>query len=104
MKKIVILISLGILTFINAGVNYQHGNIKNLTAVTDGIMIMLDSGLPDNCLGTPYGWMLVKEEHQAITAVILSAWASGNKLGTVYTSGRENGKGYCLIDQYDPMN
>ena len=48
--------------------------------------------------------MLVKQEHTALTSVVLAAWASGNKAGTVYTSGKENGTGYCLITQFDPSN
>ena len=85
-------------------VNYQAGEIKNLTATTGGIMVNLGSGQPDNCEGTPYGWLLIKQEHTALTSVVLAAWASGNKSGTVYTSGRENGTGYCLVNQFDPAN
>ncbi len=84
--------------------NYQSGNIRNLTAVKAGIMISMDSGLPDNCEGTPYGWLLIKQEYTAITSVVLAAWASGNKSGTVYTDGRENGSGYCVVGQFDPAN
>ena len=87
-----------------AAENYQSGKIKNLTAITSGIMIMLDTGLPSNCAGTPYGWMLIKQEHTALTSVVLAAWASGNKSGTVYTSGREGGVGFCLVSQFDPEN
>ncbi len=87
-----------------SGESYQSGNIKNITAVTKGVMIMMDSGVPDNCEGTPHGWLLIKQEHTAITSVVLAAWASGNKKGTVYTSGRENGNGYCTVNQYDPQN
>ena len=83
---------------------YQVGKIKNITAVTGGIMIMMDTGLPDNCAGTPFGWLLIKQEYAAITSVVLAAWASGNKSGVVYTSGRENGTGYCLVNQFDPEN
>lgn len=36
-------------------VNYQAGEIKNLTAITSGILVNLDSGQPDNCEGTSYG-------------------------------------------------
>ena len=87
-----------------AATSHQAGDISNLTASTDGIMIKINNGLPDNCDGTPYGWMLVKQEHTALTSVVLAAWVSGNKAGTVYTSGRENGTGYCLITQFDPSN
>ncbi|ELV8553685.1 hypothetical protein QNE49_001318 [Vibrio fluvialis] len=83
---------------------YLNGKIINLTVTTSGIMIMMDAGIPSNCAGTPYGWMLIKQEHTALTSVVLATWASGNKSGTVYTSGREEDVGYCLIHQFDPTN
>ena len=88
-----------------SGPNYQGGTITDLTAITSGIMIRLDSGVPDNCKGTPHGWMLVKQEHTAITSTVLTAWTSGNKSITVYTSGRGNsGSEFCEITQFDPAN
>ncbi|WP_283130807.1 hypothetical protein [Enterovibrio norvegicus] len=105
MRKLFLLLCLSAISMTSfAAADYQSGKIKNLTGVTSGIMIMMDSGLPDNCAGTPYGWMLIKQEHKALTSVILAAWASGNKSGTVYTSGREGGVGYCLVNQFDPAN
>lgn len=63
---------------------------------------MLDTSIPDNCSGTPYGWMLIKQDHTALTSMVLTAWASGKKKGTVYTSGRAaNGTGYCVVNQFD---
>jgi hypothetical protein len=87
-----------------AGPDYQSGKIVNLTAGTYGIMIMMDSGAPENCEGTPYGWLLIKQEHTAIVSVVLAAWASGKKEGTVYTFGQKNSTGYCLVSQFDPVN
>ncbi|KJY73828.1 hypothetical protein [Vibrio nigripulchritudo] len=105
MRKFFLLLCLSSISAASfSAANYQSGKIKNLTATTSGIMIMMDAGLPDNCAGTPYGWMLIKQEHTAMTSVVLAAWASGNKSGTVYTSGREGGVGYCLISQFDPVN
>ncbi len=66
---------------LHAGEDYLSGNIINLTSVTSGLMIMLDSGIPNNCRGTPYGWILIKEENKAITSVALTMWASGKKVG-----------------------
>jgi len=103
MKKIIaVLFGLVLSLSTYAGNGYQWGKITNLTAVTGGIMIMLDTGLPDNCAGSPYGWMLIKQSNTAITSVVLATWVSGKKQGTIYTSGRENGTGYCLVTQYDP--
>ncbi|MBV1876822.1 MAG: hypothetical protein KUG79_04175 [Pseudomonadales bacterium] len=87
-----------------AGPGYQTGKITNLTAGIPGIMIMIDNGLPDNCEGSPSGWMLIKQEHTVLTSVVLAAWVSGKSTGTVYTTGRENGTGFCLINQFDPVN
>ena len=105
MKKIIFGAVLSfIMTNCWAAANYQSGKIKNLTATTGGIMIMMDKGLPDNCAGTPYGWLLIKEENTALTSVVLAAWVSGKSTGTVYTSGRGNGTGYCIVNQFDPAN
>ncbi|MEW4363837.1 hypothetical protein [Aliikangiella maris] len=64
----------------------------------------MDTGLPDNCKDTPYGWMLIKQEHTAIISTVLAAWASDNKSGTAYTSGRSGGTGYCIVNQFNPVN
>jgi len=103
-RLIFLLLTLAISSLGQSAEYYQTGKIKNLTAVTQGIMINMDTGQPDNCEGTPYGWLLIKQEHTAISSVVLASWASGNKSGTVYTSGRENGSGYCIVNQFDPAN
>ena len=89
---------------VTANGNNKSGDIVNLTATTAGIMIKLNSGLPSNCDGTPYGWMLIKKEHTAIISAVLAAWVSDKKAGVVYVSGRENANGYCLVNQFDPVN
>lgn len=103
-----ILIKLFVLVLIStnaiAGPYYQNGNISNLTAVQSGIMIKLDKGLPDNCEGASYGWMLAKQEHTALVSVILAAWMAGKKYGTVYTTGIDGSTGYCKIQQFDPTD
>ncbi|NOU49128.1 hypothetical protein HG263_00995 [Pseudoalteromonas sp. JBTF-M23] len=86
-----------------AAENYQSGKIKNITATTDGLMVMMDTRLPSNCEGTPYGWMLIEQKNTTIISVVLAAWASQAKSGTIYTSGRPDG-GYCLVIQFDPAN
>jgi len=105
MKKLIAFLSCFFcITFVSAGPHYQSGTISNITSTKDGLRVKLDSGIPDNCEGTPYGWMLIKQEHTTMITVALAAWASGKKTGTFYTSGRENGTGYCLISQFDPSN
>lgn len=84
--------------------NYQSGRISNLTTVTQGVMIMLDSGLPDNCVGAPYGWMLIPETNKAMTALVLGMWLNGTAANTpiyVYTNDYVPGN-YCVVNQVDP--
>ncbi|TMP82322.1 hypothetical protein CWB73_05385 [Pseudoalteromonas phenolica] len=78
MKKL--LISFIILFFCNAtfaAPNYTSGKIKNITAVPEGLLIMIDRDLPDNCEGTPYGWMLIKKDYSTIVSVVLASWVAG---------------------------
>ncbi|WP_420785331.1 hypothetical protein [Vibrio parahaemolyticus] len=105
LRKIILLLCIFTLpTFAASRPNYLSGKIKNLTAIQDGILIMLDTGVPENCEGTPYGWMLIKQEYTAMSSVVLAVWAANKKSGTVYTSGRHNGVGYCIVNQFDPAN
>lgn len=80
---------------------YLSGNIINITTTTGGLMIMLDSGIPTNCKGTPYNWLLVKEENKTMISMALTMWASGKKGLTVYTAALNPGS-YCEIIQIDP--
>ncbi|MCL6270744.1 hypothetical protein M3P05_12500 [Sansalvadorimonas sp. 2012CJ34-2] len=85
-----------------AAEEYVSGNISNLTAIESGIMIMMDKGMPDNCKGSPYGWMLIENENSFLGATVLSIWLKGKRSGTIYTSGRPGGKGFCIVNQFDP--
>ncbi len=104
MKYVIVALTILFSAQVSAAEYYKTGKINNLTAVTRGIMITMDTGLPDNCEGAPYGWILIKQEHTALTSVVLAAWLAGKNTGSIYTSGRENGDGYCLATQFDPTN
>ncbi|MGR2667716.1 hypothetical protein [Vibrio campbellii] len=105
MRKIILLLCIFTLpAFAASGPNYLSGKIKNLTAIQDGILIMMDSGTPDNCEGSSSGWMLIRQENTAMISVVLAVWAANKKSGTVYTSGRNNGVGYCIVNQFDPID
>jgi hypothetical protein len=84
---------------------YLGGRISNVTFSGDVILIMLDTGVPDNCIGTPYGWMVIPAEYKSMKAFVLGLWMRGDAGQvpmTVYTSGRD-GSGYCQINQIDPV-
>jgi hypothetical protein len=84
-----------------AGPYYLGGNVSNMTTTAQGVYIMLDSGVPENCKGTPYGWMVIREANKTMAAAVLAMWASGRRGATVYTSGID-GTGYCIINQVHP--
>lgn len=88
-------------TFAAAGTSYQGGNISNTTTVPEGLLIMLDTGPPSNCAGTPYGWMLIPEANKTMVAATLALWLTGKTNVTVYVSSY-SGSGYCTINQVDP--
>lgn len=105
LRKIILLLCIFTLpAFAASGPNYLSGKIKNLTAIQDGILIMMDSGTPDNCEGSSSGWMLIRQENTAMISVVLAVWAANKKSGTVYTLGRNNGVGYCIVNQFDPID
>lgn len=81
--------------------SWTSGNLTNITSTSSGLMIMTDGSLPDNCAGTPYGWLLIKEANKTIVATTLATWLSGNKAVSVYTSGMD-ASGYCVVTQVDP--
>lgn len=89
----------------NAYSTYQSGHIVNVTFAGNYALIMLDTPLPDNCVGTPYGWMAVPESSKVMNAFVLGLWLRGDAAQTnvvVYTSGID-GSGYCQINQIDPV-
>ena len=105
MKKlfnICILLSSVLVANVYAGPHYLSGNIKDLTSNTSGLMIMLDTGVPDNCAGVSANWMTIEKENTAMISVALTMWATGKKLGVVYTETRTDGS--CIINQLDPSN
>ncbi len=44
---------------VGATVNHISGRIVSMSFVADEIYIKVDTGLPDNCVGTPFGWMVI---------------------------------------------
>jgi len=60
---------------------------------------MLDTGVPDNCVGTAYGWMVIPETAKTMITVALLARLQ-NWPVVVYTDARTSG--YCTINQLDP--
>ena len=80
---------------------YLAGRISNVTFAGDMVLIMLDTGVPDNCAGTPYGWMAIPTTYKSMVAFVIGLWMRGDAAQvsmTVYTDSRPPG-GYCQINQ-----
>jgi hypothetical protein len=83
---------------------YVSGHISNVTFAGDGIMIMVDAGIPDNCVGTGWGWLRISSDKKTMMAFVLGLWMRGDAAQTsvtVYTGGLVDG--YCRVDQIDPV-
>lgn len=88
----------------HAGATHIHGRISNVTFAGDYVMIMIDAGLPDNCVGTPWGWMKIPAANKAMTAFVTGLWLRGDAASTpvtVYADGLVDG--YCRVSQIDPQ-
>ena len=81
---------------------YLTGTMSNITTVRDGLLIMLDTGVPANCAGTPYGWMMIRESNKTMIAVALVAWYTGTRGVMIYTDGALPGA-VCVINQFNPL-
>lgn len=94
------------------GASYQTGHIVSMTTVdsassgaNSGVLITVDSGLPDNCSGTPFGWMWIPSG-STVAAYVLGLWLESGESTvtvTVYTSGIAS-NGYCEVTQIQPSN
>lgn len=85
--------------------NYQEGRITNVSVVGTSVLVMLDTGMPTNCTGSPNGWMEVTEDKKAMQSLVLGIWMRGTAAAvnvTVYTDARTGG-GWCKITQIDPI-
>ena len=85
---------------------YQTGHISSMSTVNNGVsgvLIRLDSGLPSNCTGTPFGWLWIPDG-TTMGAYVLGLWLSGSEssaLVTVYASGLAT-NGFCEVTQIQP--
>jgi hypothetical protein len=77
------------------------GAISNIASIPAGLLVRLDTGVPPECEGTPYGWMLVEEENISMVSVVLTMWAMENRNVTLYTKPYTGG-GYCEVVQVAP--
>jgi hypothetical protein len=86
----------------HAGYNSSVGNIIDLTSVSAGVMIKLDTAAPTICVGIDGNqWMLIPAENKSVTALLLMMYSMGKRNATVYSTGTVV-NGWCVVSQYDP--
>jgi hypothetical protein len=86
-----------------AGPTFTTGHISNVTFIGEAVLIMVDAGLPDNCVGTSWGWMKIPVTSKPMAAFVTGLWMRGDAASvevSVYTDGLVDG--YCRITQIDP--
>lgn len=81
--------------------SWKSGTVVDLTSGEGYMLIRLDAGMPDNCAGSPHGWLMIPRKSREIQVLLLTFYTMGKKSGTIYTSGRPDG-GYCEVTQWDP--
>lgn len=87
-----------------AGPTYISGHINNITVAGDDLLFKVDSGLPDNCVGSSYGWIVIPSGSRATQTLVMGLWLRGDMPQvqvTVYTTGLVNN--YCRVEQIDPI-
>lgn len=83
--------------------SYATGHISRVSVEASDVVVMLDVGVPSNCTGTPFGWLMIKSSSAPLVAFVLGLWMRGDaaqKQLTVYTTGIDS-SGYCQISQID---
>jgi len=80
---------------------YLSGRITDVTSGSTGLLVRLETGVPGNCTGVSYGWMLIPESNKTMIAVALLTWQNHSG-ATVYTNALSAGN--CTINQFDPWD
>jgi hypothetical protein len=86
--------------------SYQIGYISRVSYTGDHLIIMLDSGVPTNCAGTTYSWMMVPAANKPMLAFVTGLWMRGDaatKQVVVYTTPTDS-SGFCQINQIDTQS
>jgi hypothetical protein len=86
-----------------AGPNWISGNLTNYTSVQGGLLIKVDAGIPDNCAGTPYNWIIIAEADKAMIAMALMRISQDKLAVNVYTNPGFY-LGFCRAVQFDPVD
>jgi hypothetical protein len=103
-KKMAALCLLSVSSISFAETDFLSGNISNVTSSSEGLLVTLNSGVPENCSSTPNNWMLIKQNDSTMVSIALAMWASGRTGATLHTSGISQDSPYCVVTQLDADN
>jgi hypothetical protein len=98
---------LGCIGNAQAAFNYLSGYIIGITYLDDSVMVMLNTGVPDNCVGSPSGWIQIPATNKAMQGYVTGLWLAGNASQTpvyIYTQGLPSPGAYCLVKQINPQS
>lgn len=86
-----------------AGPNYTYGKMTDMSAIAEGLLIRINAPVPDNCAGTPYGWMLIPATNKPIMAAAMMFWATGKRTAEIYTvpATTTGPNAFCTVTQLD---
>jgi hypothetical protein len=91
--------------YAHAESNYKLGYITEYAFVGDTIVLRINTGVPDNCNSTSYGFMQIPAAYKSMQAYVLSLWFSGEattRQVMVYTAAPSSTP-YCTILQLNPQ-
>jgi hypothetical protein len=89
-----------------AGPNWQNGHISGITYVEDYILVAFSSGPPDNCAGSPSGWMMIESNKKSMQAYVTGLWLRGDASQVpmyIYTVAPASPGAYCTVTQVNPQ-
>jgi hypothetical protein len=73
--------------------------ITHMSSTPEGLLIMINKPVPDNCIGTAYGWLLIPQNDTAMISAAFFAFER-EKTISIYTSGIGR-SGFGEINQLD---
>lgn len=89
-----------------AGPNWQSGFISGITFIDDYILVAFSTGTPDNCAGTPSGFMKINAANKSMQSYVTGLWLRGDASQVpmyIYTDPPPSAGAYCIVRQVNPQ-
>lgn len=89
-----------------AGPNWQSGFISGITFIDDYILVAFSTGTPDNCAGSPSGFMKINAANKSMQSYVTGLWLRGDASQVpmyIYTDPPPSAGAYCIVRQVNPQ-